>query len=296
MNTSDDRLKDLEKRLDTSLSQRQGEKPDTTKGSAAGLAMRAVTELMVGIAVCMGLGWMVDRYFGTAPWVMLALMPFGIAAGVVNACGSQTANRLRRFWAAKARWHLRSKTTMRSDGGKAQRKRQRAQQPNTARRSSTRSISSRSIRSSISDPSRSPIPDCGQSSRWSASALLFLLAPKNLIPTRLQSVAESIYEFIENMTKEVLHENARTYFPFVLTLFTFILFCNVLGLIPYAFTVTSHIIVTLALALIMFIGATIIGFIRNGFAISSCSCRQACRQYSCRSSSSSRLCPTSSAR
>jgi len=95
--------------------------------------------------------------------------------------------------------------------------------------------------------------------------LLFLLAPKNLIPTRLQSVAESIYEFIHNMTEEVLHENARTYFPFVLTLFTFILFCNVLGLVPYSFTVTSHIIVTLALALVVFIGATIIGFMRNGF-------------------------------
>ncbi|MFZ5676830.1 MAG: F0F1 ATP synthase subunit A [Pseudomonadota bacterium] len=97
------------------------------------------------------------------------------------------------------------------------------------------------------------------------AALLFLLAPKHLIPTRLQSIAESIYEFIDNMTKEVLHENARTYFPFVLTLFTFILFCNVLGLIPYSFTVTSHIIVTLALALVVFIGATIIGFARNGF-------------------------------
>ncbi|HTN97440.1 MAG TPA: F0F1 ATP synthase subunit A [Nordella sp.] len=98
------------------------------------------------------------------------------------------------------------------------------------------------------------------------AALLFLLAPKHLIPTRLQSAAESIYEFVENMTKEVLHENARTYFPFVLTLFTFILFCNVLGLIPYSFTVTSHIIVTLALALVVFIGATIIGFYRNGFS------------------------------
>ena len=97
------------------------------------------------------------------------------------------------------------------------------------------------------------------------ATLLFLLAPRHLIPNRLQSVAESIYEFIENMTKEVLHENARTYFPFILTLFTFILFCNVLGLIPYSFTVTSHIIVTLALALVVFIGATIIGFIRNGF-------------------------------
>jgi ATP synthase protein I len=84
MNTSDDRLKDLEKRLNTSLGQRKGEGPDTTEGSAAGLAFRAVTDLFVGLAVCMGLGWAIDKYFGTAPWVMLALMPFGIAAGVVN--------------------------------------------------------------------------------------------------------------------------------------------------------------------------------------------------------------------
>jgi F-type H+-transporting ATPase subunit a len=78
-------------------------------------------------------------------------------------------------------------------------------------------------------------------------------------------VAESIYEVVDNMTHEVLHENARTYFPFVLTLFVFILFANVLGLIPYSFTVTSHIVITLALALVVFIGATVIGFIRNGF-------------------------------
>ena len=96
------------------------------------------------------------------------------------------------------------------------------------------------------------------------AAALFLLSPTNLVPTRLQSVAESLYEVIDDMTHEVLHENARTYFPFVLTLFLFILFANVLGLVPYSFTVTSHIIVTLALALVVFIGATVIGFIRNG--------------------------------
>jgi F-type H+-transporting ATPase subunit a len=97
------------------------------------------------------------------------------------------------------------------------------------------------------------------------ASLLFILAPRNLIPTRLQSVAESIYELVHGITHDVLHENARTYFPFVLTLFVFILFANVLGLIPYSFTVTSHYVITLALALVVFIGATIIGFIRNGF-------------------------------
>ncbi|MBI2717744.1 MAG: F0F1 ATP synthase subunit A [Rhizobiales bacterium] len=99
----------------------------------------------------------------------------------------------------------------------------------------------------------------------SLAVALFLLAPTQLIPTRLQSAAESLYEFVYNMTHEVLHDNARRYFPFVLTLFSFILFSNVLGLIPYAFTVTSHYVVTLALALTVFVGATIIGFIRNGF-------------------------------
>ena len=97
------------------------------------------------------------------------------------------------------------------------------------------------------------------------ASALFLLAPTQLIPTRLQSIAESLYEVIDNMTHEILHENAKRYFPFVLTLFCFILFANVLGLVPYSFTVTSHLIVTLSLALTVFIGATIIGFMRNGF-------------------------------
>ena len=97
------------------------------------------------------------------------------------------------------------------------------------------------------------------------AALLFLLAPTKMVPTRLQSIAESLYEVVDNMTQEVLHENARRYFPFILTLFLFILFANVLGLVPYSFTVTSHIIITLALALVVFVGATIIGFIRHGF-------------------------------
>ena len=97
------------------------------------------------------------------------------------------------------------------------------------------------------------------------ASALFVLAPTKLIPTRLQSIAESLYEVIDNMTHEILHENAKRYFPFVLTLFCFILFANVLGLVPYSFTVTSHLIVTLSLALTVFIGATIIGFMRNGF-------------------------------
>lgn len=82
---SKDQLEKLEKRLDQALqSRRASAGPDKTEGSAAGLAMRAVTELMVGLVVTMVGGYYADRYLGTAPWIMLALMPFGLAAGVAN--------------------------------------------------------------------------------------------------------------------------------------------------------------------------------------------------------------------
>jgi len=85
-----------------------------------------------------------------------------------------------------------------------------------------------------------------------------------LVPTRWQSMAELSYEFIGNMIRENVGNEGRRYFPFIFSLFMFVLFCNLLGLIPYSFTVTSHIIVTFALAAVVFIGVTIIGFIRNG--------------------------------
>ena len=95
-------------------------------------------------------------------------------------------------------------------------------------------------------------------------SLVMLLAPRKLVPTRFQSVAESLYELVFGFTDEVLGPHARSYFPFVFTLFAFILVCNLLGLIPGVFTVTSHIIITLALALTVFIAATAIGFMKNG--------------------------------
>ena len=87
---------------------------------------------------------------------------------------------------------------------------------------------------------------------------------KALIPGRLQSMAELGYEFIAGMVRDNVGDAGRKYFPFVLTLFVFILFCNVLGLIPYSFTATSHIVVTFAMAAVVFVGVTIIGFARHG--------------------------------
>src|SRR5690606_25003793 len=81
-----------------------------------------------------------------------------------------------------------------------------------------------------------------------------------LVPTRMQSVAELSYEFVAGMVRDNVGSAGQKYFPFVFSLFMFILFANMLGMIPYSFTVTSHIIVTFAMALAVFIGVTLIGF------------------------------------
>ena len=95
--------------------------------------------------------------------------------------------------------------------------------------------------------------------------LLFLGTKKKLlIPSKMQLVTEMSYTFIAKMINDTAGSNAKPFFPFIFTLFMFVLFCNMIGMLPYSFTVTSHIIVTFALATIVFIGVTIIGFIKHG--------------------------------
>ena len=85
-----------------------------------------------------------------------------------------------------------------------------------------------------------------------------------LVPGRWQSMAELSYQFIANLVRDTVGAEGRRYFPLVFTLFMFILFGNLLGMVPYSFTFTSHIIVTFALALMVFIGVTILGFVKHG--------------------------------
>ena len=85
-----------------------------------------------------------------------------------------------------------------------------------------------------------------------------------LVPGRLQSAVETLYEFIANMIEENVGPEGRQYFPFLFTLFMFILLGNLLGMIPYSFTFTSHIVVTFALAALVFLGVTAIGISRHG--------------------------------
>ena len=93
---------------------------------------------------------------------------------------------------------------------------------------------------------------------------VFGMSRKAMVPGRLQSAAELGYEFIAGMVRDNVGNAGKQYFPFIFTLFIFILFCNLLGLVPYAFTPTSHIIVTFAMAATVFIGVTIIGFAKHG--------------------------------
>jgi F-type H+-transporting ATPase subunit a len=93
---------------------------------------------------------------------------------------------------------------------------------------------------------------------------IYGMRPRALVPGRLQSVAEVGYEFIAKMVGDNVGDAGKKYFPFILTLFIFILFCNVLGMVPYSFTPTSHIVVTFAMAAFVFVGVTLIGFARHG--------------------------------
>ena len=89
-------------------------------------------------------------------------------------------------------------------------------------------------------------------------------APRAVVPGRLQSIAELSYEFVANTVRSSAGTEGMKFFPFVFTLFMFVLFANLIGLIPYSFTVTSQIIITAALALTVFLIVVVYGFWRNG--------------------------------
>ena len=85
-----------------------------------------------------------------------------------------------------------------------------------------------------------------------------------MVPGRWQSVAELSYEFIAGLIRDTVGHEGRRFFPAIFAVFMFILAGNLLGMIPYSFTFTSHIIVTFAMAAVVFVGVTILGFAKHG--------------------------------
>lgn len=106
---------------------------------------------------------------------------------------------------------------------------------------------------------------------WMAIAVLAIVAlfvfgsrGRAIVPSRTQSIGELLYGFIYKMVEDVTGKDGLVYFPYIMTVFLFILFANFLGLIPMSFTTTSHIAVTAVLGFGVFIIVTLIGFIKNG--------------------------------
>ncbi len=101
-----------------------------------------------------------------------------------------------------------------------------------------------------------------------AIAALLVLGTRGraIVPSRAQSMAELTYGFVYKMVEDVAGKDGARYFPYIMTLFMFIFFANVLALIPMSFSVTSHIAVTAVMALAVFISVTILGFVKNGTA------------------------------
>jgi F-type H+-transporting ATPase subunit a len=98
-----------------------------------------------------------------------------------------------------------------------------------------------------------------------ATAFLIVAASgRSMVPGRWQSIGELSYEFVANMVRDTAGTEGMRFFPFVFTLFMFILFANLIGMVPYTFTVTSHIIITFALAAVVFLGVTVLGFVVHG--------------------------------
>ena len=107
---------------------------------------------------------------------------------------------------------------------------------------------------------------------WMALAVLAVAAMmlagtrgRAMVPGRAQSVAELVYGFVYKMIEDIAGKEGARFFPYVMTLFMFVAFSNLLGLLPMSFTTTSHFAVTAVLALAVFLTVTVLGFVRNGF-------------------------------
>ena len=108
---------------------------------------------------------------------------------------------------------------------------------------------------------------------WMALAVIAVVAMmvvgtrrRAIIPSRGQSIGELAYGFIYKMVEDVAGKDAVKFFPYIMTLFMFIVMANFLGLLPMSFTTTSHFAVTIGLALLVFVTVTVVGFVKNGAA------------------------------
>ena len=194
---------------------------------------------MSAVAVGTIIGFILDKTFGTKPWLILIFFFVGVIAGITNVIKSakkyakidinfMAANPMTQFEVYRIG-------------------------PEIKIGAFDISFTNASLFMVVSSLAILIIFNIGSKKNYS------------ILPSKIQLLAELSYTFVSKMISDTAGSKAKPYFAFIFSLFMFVLFCNMFGMIPYTFTVTSHIIVTFVLAAFIFIGVTIIGFIKHGF-------------------------------
>ena len=193
------------------------------------------TELVSAVLVGTIIGFILDTWFDTKPWLIIIFFFVGVVAGITNVIRSAKKNTKVRLMAANPMYQF-----------------------NVYRIGPEIKIGEVDI--SFTNASLFMV--------ISTLAILIVFnlgaKKKSLIPDKIQLLSELSYSFVSKMISDTAGAKANPYFAFIFSLFMFVLFCNMFGMIPYSFTVTSHIIVTFVLAAFIFIGVTIIGFLKHG--------------------------------
>ena len=222
---------------------RSGSKSDP---SALARGFRLSTELVAGVLVGAFIGWALDKWLGISPWGMIVFLLLGFAAGVIN--------------------------VMRAAGVSSGRQAQGDKIAGSFRRWPIRFINLKSTTSCTLGHIG------GHEIAFTNSALFMAITVVGICGAAgrrqlgrarwcrggMQSIAELSYEFVADTINSTAGKEGMKFFPLVFTLFMFILVANIIGLIPYTFTVTSHIIITAALALLVFLTVLVYGFYKNG--------------------------------
>ena len=222
-----------------------------------GWALRLGVELVSGLVVGAGIGWFLA--WGTGPFLLVVFLLLGAAAGMMQCLAGGGTPHHPDGRGATGGGSGRGRPASGAECGATDGRTgcRRATMRKTRRRTHPIASFGTSRAAPIVGGSMLPFTN---SALWMTIAVAVVrsswcrhAAPRALVPGGWQSLAEMFYEFVSNMLTEQVGSAGKPFFPFVFTLFMFILFGNLLGMVPYSFTFTSHIIVTFALAFVVFL-------------------------------------------
>ena len=223
--------------------------------SMAQVGWRMVIELVTGLIIGAGIGYGLDWLFGTIPLFLVVFTLLGFAAGVQTMLRSARELAVRRINRPRLTRASRRRTrpVAEESGGLV-----------IKPMDQFRVEAALWGRCRVVHADECDAVDGADGSGRDVALMVFGARGRALVPSRAQSAAEMTYGFIYKMIEDVAGHDAVRFFPYIFTLFMFVLFANLLGLIPFAFTTTSHIAVTAVLAFTVFFVVTALGFILHG--------------------------------